>query len=357
MRIVRAAVLAAIVATTAFATPAHAEPAAAEPAAAELSWDLKQTGVTAGFRGLDAVSRKVAWVSGSQGTVLRTVDGGHTWASVGPPDVGTLQFRDIEAFDARTAVILSIGPGPDSRVYRTTDAGQTWTQTFQNDEPTAFYDCMSFFDRRNGLAMSDPVDGKFRVLSTKDGGVTWRVLPSDGMPPALPGEAGFAASGQCLTTYGSRDAWIASGGGATARVFHSADRGLNWTVSDTPLRSSESAGVFALAFADRHTGIAVGGDFAAPADGTDALALTGTGGQTWTKPANAPAGYRSGVTYHPWFDDVLLAVGPTGSDVSTDGGVRWTQFDDGTFDTVDCTRDGACWASGAKGRVATLTRG
>jgi photosystem II stability/assembly factor-like uncharacterized protein len=145
MKIARAAVLAVIAASTVLATPAHA-------AEAPLNWELKPTGVTAGFRGLDAVSRNVAWVSGSQGTVLRTVDGGRTWSSVGPPGVEALQFRDIQAFDAQTAVILSIGPGADSRVYRTTDGGQSWTQTFQNEEPTAFYDCMAFFDRRNGLA-------------------------------------------------------------------------------------------------------------------------------------------------------------------------------------------------------------
>lgn len=333
---------------------AFAPPAAAEPS---LSWELRPTGVDVGFRGLSVVSHDVAWVSGSKGTVLRTVDGGATWESVGPPGVETLQFRDIEAFDDRTAVILSIGPGPDSRVYRTTDGGQTWTQTFANDEPTAFYDCMAFFDRRHGLALSDPVDGRFRVLSTSDGRVSWSVVPSDGMPPALPGEFAFAASGQCITTHGRSDAWIGSGGGSTARVFHSTDRGRTWTVHDTPLRSSESAGVFAVDFRSRGSGIAIGGDFAAPADGTDALALTSTAGRTWRVPANHPAGYRSGVTFHPRFDNVLIAVGPTGSDVSLSSGQRWRQFDDGSFDTVDCSADGACWASGTKGRVARLTYG
>ncbi|MGP3912691.1 WD40/YVTN/BNR-like repeat-containing protein [Nonomuraea sp. 10N515B] len=95
---------------------------------------------------------------------------------------------------------LSIGEGTDSRVYRTEGGGQTWTETFRNDEPRAFYDCLAFFDPRHGLAMSDPVDGRFRILATEDGGRSWRVLPSDGMPEALPGEAGFAASGQCLVT-------------------------------------------------------------------------------------------------------------------------------------------------------------
>lgn len=325
----------------------------------QLTWRLTQTGVTAQFRGLSAVSRTVAWASGSLGTVLRTTDGGRTWQNVSPPGVTDLQFRDIEAFDSRTAVILSIGEGEASRVYRTTDGGAHWTETFRNTEPTAFYDCMAFFDRRNGLALSDPVGGKFRVLSTSDGGVSWTVLPNNGMPPALEGEFAFAASGQCISVSGSRDAWIATGGGAQGRVLHSGDRGRTWTVSVTPLASSPSAGVFATAFRDRHHGVAVGGDFANPSNGVDALAFTRNGARTWVEPVTAPQGYRSGVTWFPWLSTVLIAVGPTGSDVTLDSGRHWQQFDTGSFDTVDCAPDGACWASGAQGRVATLglTRG
>ncbi|RZS40910.1 photosystem II stability/assembly factor-like uncharacterized protein [Herbihabitans rhizosphaerae] len=355
MRIVRALAL-AVLATGLLAVPAAAENPPAAAGAVPLTWELKPTGSEARFRGLSAVSRKVAWASGSLGTVLRTTDGGATWNSVGPPDTATLQFRDIEAFDENTAVILSIGPGAESRVYRTTDGGATWSPGFVNDDPNAFYDCMSFFDRRNGIAMSDPVGGKFRILSTSDGGASWKVLPDNGMPPALPAEAGFAASGQCVTTHGRSDAWFATGGGAAARVFHSGDRGLTWTVTDTPLRSKASAGVFALAFRDSRHGIAIGGDFEAPTGG-DALALTGTGGRTWKVPPQTPAGYRSGVTYHPFLPNVVIAVGPTGSEVSISGGRTWHAFDQGSFDTVDCTRDGSCWAAGEKGRVARLRLG
>jgi photosystem II stability/assembly factor-like uncharacterized protein len=322
--------------------------------AGPLSWKLTPTGTDAQLRGLSAVSRHVAWASGAGGTVLRTVDGGRTWRHVGPPDTAALDFRDIEAFDARTAVALSIGNGEDSRIYRTTDGGATWTETFRNTEAAAFYDCVAFFDDRHGLAAGDPVDGHFRILSTSDGGRSWRLVPDKGIPPAIDGEFEFSASGQCITTAGKRDAWIATGGGAVARVLHSADRGRTWTVSDTPLLSNPSAGVFAVAFRTARQGIAIGGDFLNPAGGEHNLALTADGGRSWREPVNSPQGYRSAVVYHPFLSSVLLAVGPTGSDISLDGGRRWHQFDDGTFDSVDCGRDGACWASGAQGRVATL---
>lgn len=177
--------------------------------------------------GLAAVSRSTAWVAGSKGTVLRTVDGGRSWRDVSPPGAVAegLELRDIEAFDARRAVALSIGEGEASRALRTDDGGATWSEAFRNPDPRAFYDCLTFFDSRHGLAVSDPVDGKFRILSTDDGGRSWEVLPATGMPDALPGEAGFAASGQCLVSAGSRDVWLATGGGAVSRVLHSGTGG------------------------------------------------------------------------------------------------------------------------------------
>lgn len=197
----------------------------------------------------------------------------------------------MEAFDARRAVVLAIGEGEASRVLRTEDGGATWTESFRNTDPRAFYDCMTFFDRRHGLAMSDPVDGKYRILSTRDGGRSWKVLPNAGMPDALPGEAGFAASGQCLVSAGPRDVWLATGGGATARVLHSADRGLTWTATVSPIPAGDPArGVFGLAFRDRAHGIAVGGDYRKDQPSPQAGAVTGDGGRTWRASATPPAG-------------------------------------------------------------------
>ena len=317
-----------------------------------FSWQLTPTGSSARLRGLSAVSANVAWASGSQGTVLRTVDRGASWQQVGPPGTATLQFRDIEAFNADRAVILSIGPGSDSRIYVTSDAGQHWTLAFVNDDPNAFYDCMTFFDDRRGLALSDPPDGiKFRILSTSDGGQNWHVVDPAGMPPALPGEFAFAASGQCITSNHGHRAWFGTGGAAQARVFRSDNRGRTWSVSATPMNSGPSAGIFALAFRSQQHGLAVGGDFLLPTASPDNFALTRDGGRSWLLVPGAPAEYRSGAT---WLNGLIaIAVGPTGSDASFDHGHSWHRFDDGSFDTVDCAH-GACWASGEQGRAAYL---
>jgi photosystem II stability/assembly factor-like uncharacterized protein len=316
-------------------------------------WDLEDTGVAARLRGLSVVSGKVAWASGSEGTVIRTTDGGASWQQVGPPGTEALQFRDIEAFDARRAVILSIGNGEDSRIYRTTDGGATWAETFRNTDAAAFYDCFAFLDQRHGLALSDPVDGKFRIAATDDGGRSWRVRPTTGMPDALAGEFAFAASGTCLIAKAGK-AWFATGGGATSRVFSSDDGGRSWRVVDSPVPSGEAAGIFSLAFADRTRGVAVGGDFLVPDSAPDGSAYSRDGGRTWTTSTSVPGGYRSGAAWVTLFGPVL-AVGPTGSDISFDGGRSWRGFDDGSFDSVQCSPLGACYASGEQGRVAKLS--
>jgi photosystem II stability/assembly factor-like uncharacterized protein len=344
------------------------------------SWQLRSVDTTEQFRGLDAVSRKVAWVGGSNGSVFRTVNGGHTWANVSPTGSTGLLFRDVEAFDRNHAVILAIGESEASRIYRTNDGGQHWKQTFTNEDPAAFYDCMAFSsDHRHGLAVSDPVDGKFRIIATHNGGRSWKVRSSAGMPAALPGEFGFAASGTCLTAFGRHDAWFGTGGGAQGRVFHSRDHGKTWTVAATPVVSTspDGGGIFSVAFRDRRHGFAIGGDLSVAGTAVDALAVTRDGGRTWrlVPAADAPAFYRSGSAFvqrpsrhsHRWLRKhhrqggshatrVALAVGPTGSDISFDGGNTWAAFDpaSGGFDSVECAGDGACWASERNGKVARL---
>ncbi|MBP2051549.1 photosystem II stability/assembly factor-like uncharacterized protein [Streptomyces griseochromogenes] len=321
-----------------------------------VHWAEKDSGTPqVRYRGLAAVDRDTAWLAGTAGTVLRTTDGGTSWRNVSPPGAAALEFRDVEAFDARHAVVLAIGEGEASRIYRTDDGGATWTESFRNTDAKAFYDCLAFSDRRHGLAMSDPVDGRFRILSTSDGGRSWRVLPADGMPAALDGEAGFAASGQCLVTSGPKDVWLATGGGAHARVLHSADRGRTWTATDTPIPAGDPArGVFALAFRDRAHGLAVGGDYRPGRSSPQAAAVTSDGGRTWRLAATPPPAYRSGAAWLPHSRRAALAVGPTGTDLTTDGGRSWRTIDTGSYDTVDCTPDLSCWAAGEQGRVARL---
>jgi len=346
---------------------------------AQSSWTPQASGTTERFRGVSAVSEKVAWASGNKGTVVRTVDGGATWTPVSPPDTASLDFRDIEAFDATTAYVLSIGNGDKSRIYKTTDGGKTWALQFTSADPKSFYDAIAFWDAKTGLAFGDPVEGRFTVIRTTDGGRTWTPVPSANLPPAIEGEGAFAASGTCLVVEGKNNAWFGTGGAAKARVFRSTDRGLTWAVADTPIAAGNaSSGVFSLAFADARHGIAVGGDYRKERESGDNLAITSDGGKTWAfqgatlqsasatgprsreraaTPVFTPArlrSFRSAAAFVPGTKGRgVVAVGPGGSDVSRDGGATWAALGDDGYHAFGFARGAAVgWAAGEQGRVA-----
>ncbi|KAK3332951.1 oxidoreductase [Cercophora scortea] len=344
----------------ALAAPTIASPLS--PRASPPPWTILPTATRQQFRGLSAISPTTAWAAGTNTTILRTTDSGLTWTSVGPTlspnDTNKpLEFRDIEAFSPLSAVALSIGEGAASRIYTTSDGGASWTNVFTNSDPAAFYDCMAFDGPLRGMAVSDPVGGKFRLLRTDDGGESWEVVSGDGMPAALSGEFGFAASGTCLEARAGR--WyIASGGPGSSRVFRSSDKdGLIWEVAESGIVSGEAAGVYSVQFRDGRNGIVVGGDYTAPGARVNVSSWTADGGETWSVSREFPGGYRSGSAWVPGRCGTAIAVGPTGSDFTVDGGKTWRGFDNGSFDSVVCVTGGVCWASGQRGRIGRLVLG
>lgn len=331
------------------------EPAAGAAARdSTFYWRITPTGSVDEFRGLAAVNRGVAWVSGEQGTVLKTVTGGRGWRDVSPAAASDLALRDIEAWNRRRAVALSIGPGTDSRVYSTTNGGRTWTETFRNRDDNAFYDCMAFNGHGRGLALSDPVDGRFRLAVSRDRGSTWRVLPTTGMPAARTGEFAFAASGTCIVAGNHGRFWFVTGGIDRPRLFSSQDGGRTWTASGEPMRGGPSAGIYSVDFLGPNRAVMVGGDYVDETDGTRAAAYLSPRSDGFQSSVTPVGGYRSGVAWVQALRHTAVAVGPSGSDVSTDGGRTWTTFDDVRYDGVQCVATGACWASGTYGRVAKL---
>ena len=280
---------------------------------------------SASLRGLCVVDELVVWASGTGGTVIRSVDGGRSWTdvSVGRSVAAAAEqdLRDIEAFDANTAVAMAAGE--PAAFYRTEDGGRSWQLVHSDDRSGIFFDAMTFLDARRGLAFSDPIDGRLVIARSDDGGRSWRDAVAGSRPVTLAEEAGFAASGTCMTSFGSRHAWIGLGGAheqGRARVARSGDGGATWKMIETPLRSAEGAGVFSLAFFSTQDGVAVGGDYLNPDDRSSCAAFTRDGGLTWELTRHPPGGYRSAVTVAGRGPRrLLLACGPGGIDRSTDG--------------------------------------
>jgi len=316
------------------------------------SWTVQTSGVTVRLRGVSAVSEQVAWASGAESTVLRTVDGGKSWQKLTVTS-DALDFRDVAAVNAQTAYVLAIGNGPASRIYKTTDAGKTWTLQFRNEDPKAFLDAMSFWDANNGIVFGDSVNGQFYIMTTNDGGRVWSRLPTTNLPPALENEGGFAASGTIVAVFGKTHAWIGTGAAAKARVLRTADRGRTWQVADTPLAAGPSSGIFSIAFRDATHGVIAGGDYRKEQEAVDNLAVTNDGGVTW-KLVKGLSGYRSVAAYVPG-TKTLIAIGPSGGDYSTDDGQTWKPIDGPGFDTFSfAPGKSSGWGAGNNGSIGLL---
>lgn len=334
-------------------------------AAPTAEWTVQTSGVTARLRGVSAASDKVAYASGSGGTVLKTTDAGATWKKLTlPSDAAGMDFRDIDAIDARTAYILSIGEGNKSRIYKTTDGGATWMIQFSNADPKGFYDAMSFWDADHGIVFGDSHDGQLRMLTTSDGGLHWNPVPASALPPALENEGAFAGSGTNIAVLSrgrsSNDAWIGTGAGPTCRILHTADRGKTWTAVNTPIAASSSAGIFSVAFRDKRHGVTVGGDYRKEKDAVDNLAITSDGGQTWTLvKEKGLSGFRSVVQFVPGTKSTFVAVGPQGADISEDDGQTWAPLAGPSplpgFDTLSFAPvKNVAFAAGARGAIGKL---
>jgi len=319
-----------------------------------FQWTSVTTGVPARLRGVSAVNDQVVWASGANGTVIRTTDGGTTWKTLSLPDAGKLDFRDIDAIDDRTAFVLSIGPGEQSRIYRTVDAGATWIEQFVNRDPKAFFDAMAFWDAKRGVAVSDSVDGQFVILTTIDGGATWTRVPASALPPALPNEGFFAASGTNVAVLQPSHVWIGTGAASESRVLRSSDGGRTWALARTPLASGPSSGIFSVAFADATHGIVVGGDYKSESAISDNAAVTADGGATWTL-VKGLTGFRSVAAYQPGNPSTIVAVGPSGADATRDRGRTWSAIPGPGFHAFAFARGGTRgFGVGEKGSAGWL---
>ena len=325
------------------------------PAARQVQLRLteQESGTRELLQAISPVDDQIVWVSGHGGTFVRTTDGGLNWSARVVPGADTLQFRDVEAFDARTAYLLSSGSGSLSRIYRTDDGGDKWSLQFLNEHPDGFLDCMAFWDSRRGVVYGDAIEGELFVLRTEDGGASWVRVPEGGLPPAQEGEGGFAASGSCVTTGSGGRAWIATGNGARARVLRTEDEGRTWESIPVAVAGGPAAGLTTIDVLDDVRGIALGGILGQDTTRIDNVTLSSDGGRTWTLGGRPDmAGPVYGSSWVPGADTpTVLAVGPAGADYSLDGGVTWRAAARVTYWAVAFVSPSAGWAVGPGGRI------
>ncbi|BDD09286.1 oxidoreductase [Fulvitalea axinellae] len=313
----------------------------------------QESGSKSHIRGLMAVNDSVCWYSASKGIVGLTMDGGKSWTTTTVQGADSLDFRDIEAFSGKRALILSAGsPG---RIYLTENAGLNWKMVHEDTRPEIFYDGMDFANKLDGAVYGDPINGEQQVLHTANGGMTWeKVSVSSDDVPILKQEAGFAASGSGL-------AYLANGeiiyglGGDQARTISYNTKVKKASVSSTPLSHGAPAkGIYSIAFKDNLNGLAVGGEYLDSTMNNSSMAITTDGGKTWTLPSQPAKGYTSSVCYVP-DSDIAVAVGRYGSYLSEDNGMTWRKTDKEAFYTVSFSPSGKYgWVAGAYGKIARI---
>jgi hypothetical protein len=382
MQVIRLTLLLAAASIAAVQSPAPAQPQSSTQA--QQVWQMQDSGTTAGLRGIDSVNGLIAWASGTDGTVLKTTDGGAHWQKCAVPDAATdgatLDFRGVQAWDAQTAIVMASGPGEKSRLYKTKDGCKTWTLLFRNpDAPQGFFDSF-WLNGQRGLLLGDPVGGKFAVFKTANGGKTWKRDLLQGLSLNGRSLAAFAASNSCVAR-GNRlfvRGFVAGGkdGGVlysliddpdddepTALLTKLVQKKPVWKTAPIALTSgSEGSGAFAIAyrypvttgicqdctFGENARFVAVGGDYTKPNESAGTAAWSADGGEHWAASTTPPHGFRSAVQ---WNADLKawITVGTNGSDISRDDGKTWQPLDDGNWNALSLP-----FVVGPNGRIARM---
>lgn len=308
------------------------------------------SGTKTSLRGLSVVNDNIIWVSGSNGTVGKSLDGGKNWQWMTVKDFEKRDFRDIEAFDDKTAIIMGIAE--PAVILKTTDGGEKWKVVFIDSTKGMFLDAMDFYDKKNGVVVGDPIDSKFYVTKTRNGGESWRRIPLVMDSKATTGEGCFAASGTNIHYFRNKDFLFVSGG--TESRLHDDAGGRVLAI----IQGKESTGANSIAVRNKDGGqsdyyMIVGGDFTHDKDTTLNCIFTGNGGRTWIRPSSPPHGYRSCVDFIS--NKKLICCGTSGVDLSVDEGMNWVLISNDSYNTcLKAKKGNAVFLAGNNGTIAQL---
>jgi len=302
------------------------------------------SGIKSSMRGLSVVDDKTVWVSGSSGTVGLSSDTGNTWKWIKVKGFEKTDFRDIEAFDAKTAIIMGIDT--PAIILKTTDAGETWKIVFEDRTAGMFLDAMEFWNDQSGIVIGDPIKSRMFIARTFDGGNNWRGIPEENKPEVNEGEACFASSGTNIRKLNKAEAVFITGG-RSSRVFIR-DQKINMPI----IQGKESTGANSIAVKDSKTFIVVGGDFNTKDSSQKNCVITKDAGKTWLSPAVPPHGYRSCIEYlgkKKW-----ISCGLNGVDYSTDEGNTFSWISKDSYHVCRKAKKGKAVFFAGGGRIGKL---
>lgn len=315
--------------------------------------EMLSEGKKISLRGLSVVSNQIMWVSGSGGTVGKSMDGGKTFNWIVVPGFEKRDFRDIEAYDDQKAIIMAVAE--PAVILKTVNGGKDWYKVFEDSTKGMFLDAMHAVGK-NVQVIGDPINGKaFFAMSTNEG-ETWQTNPIDGIV-LNEGEAFFASSGTNLQISESKTNFkggtLMVTGGKVSRLLNARDQRDQYPLPLLQGKESTGANSIAISPSGKNAFI-VGGDFAKDTlRSGNAIAVQLEPSIQFNQPQTPPFGYRSCVIYLT--NKTLVACGTSGVDISKDGGINWENISKKSFHVVQKAKKGnAIYLAGGGGRIAKL---
>ncbi|MEO8665555.1 MAG: YCF48-related protein [Ignavibacteria bacterium] len=264
-----------------------------------LTWALQSSQSDKDLSEILFVNSNTGFAAGKDGIILRTSDGGKNWFQCSS---GVSSYLHDIFFINETAGYIT---GLSGTILKTKDGGIKWQQPKSIINASLF--CMSFLNESTGV-----IGGYNTILKTINGGKTFTQLNADIDPSTAVTGIAYADS---ITIY-------AAGNSPHGIFYKSVNAGLNWTKTslDLPYLFGGSVDlVRSICFVDKNSGYIIT-DF-----GT--ILRTSTGGINWTKDSSFRPSYAKSFTmYDINFSDALhINISGGGGTIirSTDGGIKW----------------------------------
>lgn len=262
----------------------------------------------------------------------KSTDGGTTWTTGAITLTGVTSTNfgigSIYGMSSTTAYVAAFPTGGSQAggVWRTTTSGNIWQKQTTASFNTAgsFTNFVAFFNSTDGICQGDPSTSTtsttpyFEIYTTINGGTNWTRVPKANIPAPLADEYGYVHNYAIV----GNTIWFGTNKG---RLFKSIDKGLNWTVVQTPLGDFGGANENgSYAFTDANNGILN--------DNQWGFWTTNDGGATWVE--GTPLGdFRSNqICAVPGAPNTYMCTGFSqvdlfnGTSYSTDGGLNWTSL-------------------------------
>lgn len=309
---------------------------------------IVNSGTKTSLRGLSVVDEKIIWASGSNGMIAKSVDGGANWKWIQVPNFEKKDFRDIEAFDSSTALVISIAE--PAYILKTIDGGNSFTTVFYDSTKGMFLDAMNFYDDKNGVVIGDPISGKTFIATTNNRGDSW--IKNEAATDLDSNEAFFASSGSNISLEWNKknnsfENYFVSGG-VNSNLYID-----NKKIEIPIIKGKQSTGANSIAINKNKNAIIVGGDFNNDSLREYNCVLINLKNFEISQPEINPTGYRSSVVFLN--NKTALTCGLNGVDISYNKGKTWKKISNEGYHVVKKSKYGnSIFLAGSKGRIAQL---